>query len=87
MIKQRLTQLGRKSHCRLGREKLRRNGRCQSHYAKEQQEQSHFPDITHAPVGNTIVNNICHYQRNHQFKKRFQQLEQRCQDRLFLVIL
>ena len=87
MIKQCLAQLGRKSHCRLGCEKLRRNGRCQSHYTKEQQEQSHFTDIAHVPVGNTIVDDIRHYQRNHQFKKSFQQFEQRCQYGLFLVIL
>ena len=86
MIKQCLTQLGRKSHCRLGCEKLRRNGRRQSHYTKEQQEQSHFPDIPHVPVGNTIVNDICHYQRNHQFEKCFQQFEQWCQYGLFLII-
>ena len=86
MIKQCLTQLGRKSHCRLGCKKLRRNGGSQSYYAEQEQNQPHFANITHISIENTIVNDICHYQRNHQFEKCFQQFEQWCQYGLFLII-
>ena len=87
MIKQSLSQFGRKTNCRLCRKELCRHGRNKTYDSQCQKTKSHFTDITHVLVRDTTVNDVCHDQRNQQFKECFQQLEQRCKHGFFLIIL
>ena len=80
MVKQRLPQTRGKSHRRLGRKKLCRDGRHQPHHCQRQQAQTHPPDMPCIRSPCTVhidasVDNAGHHQRHQQLEKGFQQLK------------
>ena len=87
MGEQGVFHLGRKANRRLRRKILRRDGAGQPDDAKRDQHQAHPADIAPVPIGDAVVDDGRHHQRHEQLKGSLQQLEQRRQNRLLLIIL
>ena len=91
MVEQGLSQLCGESHRRLGREELGRDGGHQPYYRQRQQTEPHAPDMGRvspacAPRIDATVDDAGHDQGHQQLEEGLQQLEQRRQDGLLLVI-
>ena len=86
MFKQFMTQFRRKSGGCLCSKILGGNRTYQTNQAQCDQYTPHLQHINAISLSNTMVNNSSHNKRHKQFKRRFQQFEQRCQNRLFFII-
>ena len=87
MGKQRMLHLRRKSDRRLRRKILGRNGTYQPHDTKHDHDKTHSADIPSVGIPNPLINNRRHNKRHQQLKGSLQQLKQRRQNRLLLIIL
>ena len=83
--KQRFSQCRSKSHRRFCSKILRRQGTYQSQHAQSDHQCTHPPDVRLVPVLDTDIDDVCHNNRNQQFKTGFQHFKQRCDDRLFFI--
>ena len=86
VFKERVANSFRKTDCGLGGEILCSNGAYQSHHAERQQQQAHFHGIAPVSAADASVDNCSHHQRNKQFKRSLQQLEERTQNALHFEI-
>ena len=83
--KQCLSQRRSKSHRRLCSKILRRQGTHQSQHAQCDHQRAHSPDIRLVAILDTDIDDVCHNDRNQQFKTGFQHFKQRCNNRLFFI--
>ena len=85
VLHQSVAQPGGESHRRHRRKILGGNRHQQANHTQRHQHQAHLHYIAPVTVGNTLVHDSRHHQRDKQFKQRFQQLEQRSQNAFFFV--
>ena len=87
MLKQKMTELCREAGRSLCSKPLCRDGRYQSDRRQQNQNPAHFQNIGPVLCSDSRVNDCRHDKRNNQLKGGFQQLEQRCQNRLLPILL